>query len=320
MAARAGHRVRNRGGALRAARPSARRLLSLLVLALALGACGGKRAQRASPRPAAQSASTASAHHDDVSRAQSERYRHARDGAPAGPAPDVSKLPEPVPKVEPRARYGNKPSYSVLGKTYRVLPDSSGYAERGVASWYGTKFHGYLTSSFEPYDMYAFSAAHKTLPLPSYARVTNLDNGKSVVVRVNDRGPFHDGRLIDLSYAAAVRIGVWPKGTARVEVRAIDPRAPSAAAPASRAGPTAGQVFLQLGAFGERGNAQAARSRARRAGLQPVMIEAVTVEGQRLYRVRVGPLRDVAAAEALRERVARLGFDATRVAVEPQAR
>src|SRR5690606_2357757 len=110
------------------------------------------------------------------------------------------------------ARYGNKSPYSVLGKTYRVMPDARNYVERGIASWYGNKFHGYMTSSLEPYDMYQFSAAHKTLPLPSYVRVTNLESGKSVVVRVNDRGPFHENRLIDLSYAAAVRIGVWPKG------------------------------------------------------------------------------------------------------------
>ncbi|WP_233260180.1 septal ring lytic transglycosylase RlpA family protein [Luteibacter sp. OK325] len=137
--------------------------------------------------------------------------------------PDVSKLPEPVPKVEPRALYGNKSPYSVLGQTYNVLPTPRGYVERGIASFYGNKFHGYKTSSLEEYDMYQFSAAHKTLPLPSYARVTNLENGKSVIVRINDRGPFHENRIIDLSFAAAVKLGVWPKGTGLVEVRAIDP-------------------------------------------------------------------------------------------------
>jgi rare lipoprotein A len=142
-----------------------------------------------------------------------------KDTAPP-PIDDVHLIPEPEVRDEPRSRYGNR-DYAVLGKKYHVLDDPSGYVEQGTASFYGTKFHGRRTSSLEVYDMYAFSAAHKTLPLPSYARVTNLANGKSVTVRVNDRGPFHDGRVIDLSYAAAVKLGVYPAGTARVEVRAL---------------------------------------------------------------------------------------------------
>ena len=126
-------------------------------------------------------------------------------------------------------RDSNKSPYSVLGQTYTVLPTPKGYVERGIASFYGNKFHGYKTSNLEEYDMYQFSAAHKTLPLPSYARVTNLENGKSVIVRINDRGPFHENRIIDLSFAAAVKIGVWPSGTGLVEVRAIDPSDPSSA-------------------------------------------------------------------------------------------
>lgn len=135
--------------------------------------------------------------------------------------PDVACIPEPVVASEPRSAIGNKSPYSVLGKEYRVLDKVEGYAEQGTASYYGAKFHGRLTSNREVYDMYAFSAAHKTLPLPSFARVTNLDNGESVIVRVNDRGPFHDGRVIDLSYAAAVRLGITQRGTGRVEVRAL---------------------------------------------------------------------------------------------------
>ena len=206
-----------------------------------------------------------------------------------------------------------------------------------------------MTSSFEPYDMYAFSAAHKTLPLPSFARVTNLDNGKSVVVRVNDRGPFHDDRLIDLSYAAAVKIGVWPKGTGRVEVRAIDPARPElppsrqAAAP-STAAPTRGlvassspppdlgrassprpsaldpastRIYLQLGAFGERANAERALANAQRAGIDRIGIESVAVAGRTVHRVRVGPLPDVDAADALTARIERLGLGAPRLAIEP---
>ncbi|MES2858848.1 MAG: septal ring lytic transglycosylase RlpA family protein [Pseudomonadota bacterium] len=136
--------------------------------------------------------------------------------------PDVDAIPEPEVRIEPRARTGNR-GYSVLGKRYAVLDSDQGYLEQGGASYYGKKFHGRRTSSGEVYDMYAFTAAHKTLPLPSYARVTNLDNGKSVVVKINDRGPFHPGRVIDLSYAAAVKLGYREKGVARVEVRTLQP-------------------------------------------------------------------------------------------------
>ena len=137
--------------------------------------------------------------------------------------PDVDLIPEPEVVAEPRSKAGNRASYTVLGKRYHVLADNAGYAEQGLASYYGSKFHGRRTSNLEVYDMNAFTAAHKTLPLPSFARVTNLDNGKSVVVRVNDRGPFHDGRIVDLSYAAAVKLGITQRGTGRVEVRALLP-------------------------------------------------------------------------------------------------
>jgi len=145
------------------------------------------------------------------------------DSAPEGGIPDIDLIPEPEVVDEPRSRYGNRSPYTVLGKSYRVLDSAAGYDEVGIASYYGNKFHGRRTSNLEVYDMYAFTAAHKTLPLPSYARVTNLDNGRSVVVRVNDRGPFHDGRIIDLSYAAAVKLGVDRAGTARVRVHGLVP-------------------------------------------------------------------------------------------------
>jgi rare lipoprotein A len=144
------------------------------------------------------------------------------DGAP-GRAVDISKIPQPVPRFEPLSKYGNKNPYSVFGKEYRLLPERAGYLERGKASWYGTKFHGLLTSNREAYDMYAYTAAHKTLPLPTFARVTNLDNGRSITVRINDRGPFVDGRIIDLSYVAAIKLDMHMKGTANVEVEAITP-------------------------------------------------------------------------------------------------
>jgi rare lipoprotein A len=148
---------------------------------------------------------------------------HIQDSAPSGGIPDIDLIPEPAVADEPRSRYGNRSPYTVLGKSYRVRDSARGYDETGLASYYGNKFHGRRTSNLEVYDMYAFSAAHKTLPLPSYARVTNLSNGRSVVVRVNDRGPFHDGRIIDLSYAAAVKLGVDRTGTARVEVVGLSP-------------------------------------------------------------------------------------------------
>jgi len=151
--------------------------------------------------------------------------------------PDVACIPEPLVVDEPRSAIGNRSPYTVLGKKYYVLDRPKGYVEKGTASYYGAKFHGRRTSNQEVYDMYAFSAAHKTLPLPSFARVTNLDNGQSVVVRVNDRGPFHDGRVIDLSYAAAVKLGIVARGTGRVEVRALSPGDPDlprlASAPAA---------------------------------------------------------------------------------------
>ncbi|WP_010629096.1 septal ring lytic transglycosylase RlpA family protein [Halomonas sp. KM-1] len=149
------------------------------------------------------------------------RYAMNSDAYPENP-PDVSQIPDAVPRVEPLSRGGNRPVYEVWGKTYNVLPDARGYARQGTASWYGEKFHGYATSNGEIYDMYEMTAAHRSLPLPTYARVTSLENGRSVIVRVNDRGPFHNDREIDLSYAAAARLDILERGTGRVKVEAID--------------------------------------------------------------------------------------------------
>lgn len=155
--------------------------------------------------------------------------------------PNVECIPEPQVVDEPRSPIGNRSPYTVLGKQYHVMDRPRGYVEQGTSSYYGAKFHGRRTSNQEVYDMYAFSAAHKTLPLPSFARVTNLDNGKSVVVRVNDRGPFHDGRVIDLSYAAAVKLGIVARGTGRVEVRALTPGEAGTPAPFAATAPKAGR-------------------------------------------------------------------------------
>ena len=154
-----------------------------------------------------------------------------QDSSPKHVPIDPWKVPEPRVKSEAKSRYGNPESYVVFGKRYHVLDSAKGYKERGIASWYGTKFHGRRTSSGEPYDMFAISAAHKSLPIPSYVRVRNLENGRSLIVRVNDRGPFHPGRIIDLSYTAAVRLGVYAKGSAKVEVEAVTPGQEQALAP-----------------------------------------------------------------------------------------
>lgn len=217
--------------------------LLVVLAALALAACAGapkKSASPAMPLPDAGKARRAAlpearkrspyapAQEDASKRGDYTRgglyAPHIADSAPAD-LPDVDAIPEPEVVDEARSRYGNRSPYAVLGKSYQVRDSAEGYDETGIASYYGNKFHGRRTSNLEVYDMYAFTAAHKTLPLPSFARVTNLDNGKSVVVRVNDRGPFHEGRVIDLSYAAAVKLGVHPGGTGRVEVRGLAPGA-----------------------------------------------------------------------------------------------
>ena len=159
---------------------------------------------------------------DDLSQTPSGAARGS-DSAPKIKL-DVKRIKDAVPRVEPKSRGGNFSPYTVLGKTYTVLDSSKGYKARGEASWYGTKFHGRLTSNGERYNMYAMSAAHKSLPIPTYVKVTNLENRRQIIVRVNDRGPFHPGRIIDLSYAGATKLEMLKKGTARVEIEAIDPR------------------------------------------------------------------------------------------------
>ncbi|HEX7342534.1 MAG TPA: septal ring lytic transglycosylase RlpA family protein [Rhodanobacteraceae bacterium] len=257
---------------------------------------------------------------DNIHLDQADRYRLKHDSGPRRPPEDISKLPEPVPKVLPRSLYGNKSPYTVNGHTFHVLRSARGYDARGLASWYGNKFDGYLTSSMERYDMYKFTAASKVLPLPTFARVTNLANGKSVIVKVNDRGPFVPGRIIDLSYAAAVRIGIWPKGTGRVEVQAIDPKHPGELSPPVAVRHDVAshgkEIWLQVGSFADDANAQRLAARLRAAHLAPVEVSHVTVRGRRYTRVRLGPLGNVADAERVRAAVTRLGLPAPSVAVD----
>lgn len=259
-----------------------------------------------------------------------------RDGAPAETPVDIDNIPNAQPRAEPKSRYGNPDDYVVFGKRYHVLDSSENFRERGYASWYGTKFHGRRTSSGEPYDMYKMTAAHKSLPLPSYVRVTNLDNDRSIIVRVNDRGPFHEGRIIDLSYVAALKLGIVATGTAPVEIVALTPGAPEAevatnAVPepeeiaaeslatndnlAMSASGTAGiesEFFIQLGAFGDRSNAEQLSHRLAAAGYVPVGIHP---EGD-LHRVRLGPLATRAAAEEMTLRLLGQGIEQFRIIEE----
>lgn len=309
-----------------------RRAVLPVVTALLLAGCAGHRSRpphvggsSGSPTaPGAPRGHAGDAFHDDIRKGQASRYRDRSDSVPTGTPPDVSKLVEPTPHWEPRSTYGNKSPYTVLGHTYRVLRTARGYDERGIASFYGNKFHGYKTSNLENYDMYKFTAAHKTLPLPSYARVTNLANGKSVIVRINDRGPFHANRLIDLSYAAAVKIGIWPKGTGLVEVRAIDPAHPDDMPPAGepRAAnpvPVAGAVpsiYLQVGAFSDASNAERLAQRLRAANLGQVQVLQSQSSGRSIRRVRVGPLPDAERADEVARRIEAMGLPAPQLAVD----
>ena len=212
----------------------------------------------------------------------------------------ASDVRDAVPKNEPLARYGNHSPYTVLGKTYTVLPSSKGYHERGIASWYGSKFHGRRTSSGELYDMHLATAAHKSLPLPTYAEVTNLDNGRKMIVKINDRGPFHEGRIIDLSYAAAIKLGVDKTGTARIDVRAIDVKTSRRSAVKVADG-----TFLQVGAFSKRRTAEDLAGKMVAAQLKPVSVQ----KSRGLYKVWIGPYASEAEIEASARRVVELGYE-----------
>ena len=247
--------------------------------------------------------------------------------------PDVSKIPDAVPRDEPRSKYGNPASYEVFGRRYYTLASSENYVERGKASWYGTKFHGRRTSSGEPYDMYAMTAAHKTLPLPSYAEVTNLENGRKVVVKINDRGPFHDDRLIDLSYSAATKLGIIDKGTGQVEVRAISSKNVVASTTAKKnvvanATPTANAVstptttmgkvalFLQIGAFSTLSRAEQIKQQVQQQIQERVHISSVERAQTPLYRVRIGPLESIEYSDRIANQLMGLGFSDTRLIKE----
>jgi len=270
----------------------------------------------------------------------------ASDESP--PVVDRSKTQLPadqVPRVEPLSKYGNPSSYVVFGKTYHTLPSSHGFVQRGIASWYGKKFHGKRTSSGEPYNMYGMTAAHTQLPLPTYVQVTNLKNGKQVVLRVNDRGPFHGNRIIDLSYTAAIKLDIVKQGTGLVEVRALDPRnyrlaqkpvvgesvneninATSAKIAEKQAvyvddsaitvSGKAPQVYIQVGAFGEHENANQLKNQLSELSLGAVTISSVVQNSKQLHRVRIGPLSTVESADDTVAELDAMGMSDHRVVLE----
>lgn len=242
------------------------------------------------------------------------------DGPGEFPPPDLDRIPDAQPKPEPLHRFANNP-YVVFGREYVPERAVKAFRQRGVASWYGRRFHGSATSSGEPYDMYAMTAAHPTLPIPSYARVTHVASGRSIVVRINDRGPFLAGRVIDLSYTAAAKLGYVEQGSAIVDVEAIVPGETSVAARASPQGPERapeprpaadaievpaavepGGIYLQLAAFSGAENAESFRARlALELAVLDRAIEVYRKDG--LYRLHVGPYRTRAEASAIAEQI-----------------
>jgi len=217
----------------------------------------------------------------------------------------ADQVADAIPKVEPLARYGNHSPYEVFGKKYYVLESGEGYHKKGVASWYGSKFHGRRTSSGEPYDMHLATAAHKTLPLPSYAEVTNLDNGRQVIVKINDRGPFKDDRLIDMSYGAAIKLDMIASGTARVDLRVLETPVLSAGndGPLNQDGET--ETWLQAGAYSRRKGAEKLARDLEQAKLSPVTV----LQFGDLFRVWLGPYVNNNEVQSVISRAIELGFE-----------
>jgi len=222
---------------------------------------------------------------------------------------DETKIPNAVPKPEPLAKYGNIKSYVVFGKRYRTLKSSKNYEEIGTASWYGTQFHAHKTSSGEPYNMLGMTAAHKTLPLPTYVEVTNLKNNKRIIVKVNDRGPFASSRIIDLSYVAAKKLGMLGHGTAHVRVKAIDTSKPVFMPSQTNHyfAQNRSALFLQVGAFRDKSHAQKLQQQLSAFVATPIKIFNPSEHGN-LYRVKIGPFRDLAAANEITAQLRNMGL------------
>lgn len=254
-------------------------LVVALALALSLAGCGMFAKRAAEPQPPAKGG------------------YYKDDGPGESPPANLHAVPDAEPRAEPLHRFANRP-YQVFGRDYVPRTAIGPYRERGIASWYGRRYHGGQTSSGELYDMYAMTAAHPTLPIPSYARVSRVDDRRSVLVRINDRGPFHSGRAIDLSYAAAYRLGVVGDGSALVDIEAVVPGAGPVAAPAAEAK----GVYLQLGAFSVRESAENFRARLQRElGWLTETIQVIAAGA--LYRLHLGPFRSQDEARPIAERI-----------------
>ncbi len=234
---------------------------------------------------------------------------HRKDGPPSYPV-DASKIPDAVPKAEPLSRIGNKP-YTVFGKRYQVLHSRKNYAAVGIASWYGTQFHDRRTSNGEKYNMLGMTAAHRTLPLPTYVQVKNLENGRQVVVKVNDRGPFEQNRLIDLSYVAAKKLGMAGRGTALVEIKALDP-IKRRFRPIFQAFHDKKKHFLEVGSFRQRAYAARLKERLAKVLKHPIYIKTKAFGQRLIYQVQIGPIKDKETLAKIRNRLRTIGLSANK--------
>ncbi len=231
---------------------------------------------------------------------------HTKDSAPTNIPANILAIPDAIPRYEPYSKSANPESYEVLGKRYHVLRNGKGYQKQGIASWYGKKFHGRKTANGETYDMFAMTAAHKSLPLPSYVRVTNLKNKRSVILRVNDRGPFHSGRIIDLSYTAAVKLGIQKNGTGFVEVSTVVPgQNLNNAADKSKPEEI---IYLQAGAFSNEANAIELKNKILALSNINYRIQITNHQSQTIYRLLLGPIISVAQADKMSLQLANLGI------------
>jgi rare lipoprotein A len=244
------------------------KLLAILVLTICLGACTTQINQDGPPK-------------QDV---------------------DISKIPDAKPEPLAKSRYGNPQSYYVLGKTYHVLSTANHYDQRGIASWYGRKFHGRLTSTREPYNMFAMTAASPVLPIPSFVRVTNLKNGKSVIVKVNDRGPFADNRIMDLSYVAAKKLGYANQGTALVEVTSLNMDPPKSI-------PHQPELYMQIGSYKTLAQAKSVATQIGSSLIRTKsQIELAKVNRQTWYRLQLGPVTQISLVDKLYQELHQLGY------------
>lgn len=281
------------------------KLLGLLI-ALALAGCAGTQpiAKPAPAKPMPAPATIANAH-------KPGGY-YLDDGPGATPPPNIDEIPDAVPRIEPLHKYANRP-YTALGQEYTPANPATTYQETGLASWYGRRFNGKRTATGEIYDMYGMTAAHRTLPIPSYARVKSLANGKIIIVRINDRGPFHSNRIIDLSYTAAHKLGIAQNGSGMVQVTAITPEEISQGRDVA---PNTPGIFLQLGSFDNRENAEKLLALAA-TKLDKNNSALVILTKTERYRVALGPYSDDDSAKiAAHEIETRMNLKPIRVVLE----